>query len=124
MKTVTNSNFWMLRDKHFLIPGPAECAERLNPPHPTGVHLRVELCWDSQYSLGIRPHETPTGRQHAAEPSLFRPNFRFPSAGPRLFSLFFAFLASLSGFLGPLGPLLGPLLLDLVICIDFLALRG
>ena len=27
MKTVTNSNFWMLRDKHFLIPGPAECAE-------------------------------------------------------------------------------------------------
>ena len=28
--------------------GPAECAERLNPPHPTGVHLRVEFCWESQ----------------------------------------------------------------------------
>ena len=74
--------------------------------------MRVKLCWDSQYSLGIRPHETPTGRQHAAglEPTL--------KIG-RLFSLFSVILASLGGFLGPLGPFLGLLGLNFTIFIDF-----
>ena len=77
----------------------------------------LNFCWDSQYSLGIRPHETPTGRQHAAEPSLH-------SARTALLSPFFVFLVSLGDFFGLLVPLLVAFLDHLTIFIDFFAFRG
>ena len=81
------------------------------------MHLRVELCRDSQYSLGIRPHETPTGRQHAADPEL-------PLRTSASLASFFAFLASFGGVFGACGLYLGPIALNSVIFINFLAVRG
>ena len=81
------------------------------------MHWRVKLCWEAQYSLGIRPHETPTGRQHAADPGL-------PLRSAALVASFFAFLASFGGVFGARGLYLGPIALNSVIFIDFLAVRG
>ena len=60
----------------------------------------------------IRPHETPTGSPHAADPGLpLRPAAFF-----RLFSLCWPLLVV---FLAALGLYLGPLALDSTIFIDF-----
>ena len=104
-------------------PGPAECAQRLNPPHPAWVHTRVKFCKNPQYSSMIRLRETPTGSPHAADPDLpLRSAALFAPFSP-FFRLLGVFLASLARFLGSLGPLLGSLALNFAIFIDFVPLQ-
>ena len=100
-------------------PGPAECAKRLNPPHPAGVLNFagiLNILWESARTRPPLAASMPPGRRET----------RSFSKPPRLFSFFFALLASLGDVFGALGLYLGPLALDSVIFIvfiDFVPLR-
>ena len=73
----------------------------------------LNILWESARTRPPLAASMPPGRRET----------RSFSEAPRLFSLFFALLASLGGVFGALGLYLGPLALDSTIFINFLAFR-